>query len=442
MARELLGNEDAMRQVLRRCSPEAVALFARTGAGPRALAAEEELWEELFVRAGRRFRPAGWAAASAEGEEYRLEPSSWCAAFGASCPWTGTMRSGRTWRVHSGGLGLAAALEIAHDGDVVQLAPGLYRQHLVLARSIMLIGVNRDCVEVGSVRTEAEGAVLACLTVTGGPEEQSREHVAAVQVSTGTLRLLDCTVRGVNAVQVKSGTCHASCCDIQARHCCFEGAGELDACRLTGRAEMSLANHAGAQAVVHCRRGACRVTNCVLDGQSTDVGVWVSAGAKCEVTDSDVKAMSYGFLVEGSRSFPRVSRLKIENSRVHRCLGAGVRVEAGGLDVQLLDSEISCNAVGVSAEGWRRPILRGCQLLDCSPCRISQSPTGGGAGPGERNGKMKRPQRSGWTRGRGERSPATRLGINGCDFRCNQRAVETVTVDSISRSWELPLGVK
>ena len=46
MARELLGNEDAMRQVLRRCSPEAVALFARTGAGPRALAAEEELFPD------------------------------------------------------------------------------------------------------------------------------------------------------------------------------------------------------------------------------------------------------------------------------------------------------------------------------------------------------------------------------------------------------------
>ena len=50
MARELLGNEDAMRQVLRRCSPEAVALFARTGAGPRALAAEEELFPDTALQ--------------------------------------------------------------------------------------------------------------------------------------------------------------------------------------------------------------------------------------------------------------------------------------------------------------------------------------------------------------------------------------------------------
>ncbi|MGH3325809.1 MAG: hypothetical protein ACRDOV_15480, partial [Streptomyces sp.] len=60
---------------------------------------------------------------------------------------TGTSR----WRRRTGEYAsLAAALEVATDGDVLTVAPGTYRENLVLERTVTLRGPERA--GSGSVR--------------------------------------------------------------------------------------------------------------------------------------------------------------------------------------------------------------------------------------------------------------------------------------------------
>ena len=123
-------------------------------------------------------------------------------------------------------------------------------------------------------------------------------------------------------------------------------------------------------------------------------------------------------------------------------------MEETGVHVQLIDTEMLYNAVGVVAEGWHHPEMRGCHLQDRAPPRpviagleaghkateSSGKPRAGQWGKGRR-GAVRRAGRTG-----GEPLRTTRLGIEGCEFRCNQRAVEVVTRDGIASCWSLPLG--
>ena len=150
-----------------------------------------------------------------------------------------------------------------------------------------------------------------------------------------------------------------------------------------------------------------------------------------------------------------------------------MHLESTGLDVQILESEISSNVVGVLAEGWRQPERHGCCLRDRAassrPMRLSPSGMGkrvgddwkvrnarhrrlkiaspravaarksvsgqsgegvggGGVGDGDSDG------------GGGGKGGETKVCIEGCDFHHNQRAVQVVSNDMIASHWTVPLN--
>lgn len=129
-------------------------------------------------------------------------------------------------------------------------------------------------------------------------------------------------------------------------------------------------------------------------------------------------------------------------------------MESTGVDVEMMDSEVCRNMVGILAEGWRRPELRGSNLRDLGasarPCAFASSRRsvrrpGGKVLVARCEGR--RAMSADAQRGRakcshgGEREGAdTKLSIEGCDFNRNQRAVEVVTHSNISSYWCLPLG--
>ena len=289
---------------------------------------EEELWEHHAARSGTRHRPQNWAASAAEGQEDDLQPESW---HRACCDFLKFLRSaipagGKTLRVCCGGLTLQDALALAENGDVVELAPGAYQQQIVLSRAITLVGAHRDCVEIGGVRVspEAGGVVIASLTIasrspsrqlTSAGESADEAAPPALHVIAGETHVMNCNIRGEKGILALGGVCKVSCCDIQVQQCCFCGTGELADCRLEGHKELTSGNDFGADTVLSLQSGYSTVKNCVVHGHGVDVGVWLHAGAKCEVEDSDIKALSYGVLVESSRSHAEVSRLMLHNCR-------------------------------------------------------------------------------------------------------------------------------
>jgi hypothetical protein len=335
-------HEDVMRKALRLCAPGTVLRFGTTSRDNRALAREEALWEALFVRAGARFRPSGvWAAAAAAATDDELAPGSWWEAFRdyVRHPSVGSLvlnpgPSKRRLRVASGALALHQALERAESGDVIELAPGVYPQCITLSRAITLVGDCRDCVQVGSVLTEVDGVTLARLTILGTVQTSTEAEAAggmpvmqpAVCVSAGSARVYDCNLRGAWGIEVEAGACHVFCCDIEAQHACFRGAGEIDACRLEICAPASAVALPGTevQAALVFRTGKSRLANCLVEGGSD--GVHVQSGASCQIRDCDIQAKNCGVSVQGSRNAQDCAHLLLQNSRcaharsIFRCL--------------------------------------------------------------------------------------------------------------------------
>ncbi len=54
------------------------------------------------------------------------------------------------------------------------------------------------------------------------------------------------------------------------------------------------------------QQGASRVTNCLVDGNSTTVGLWVRSKARCEVQDCDIKANEKGMMLKQSGRYNKI----------------------------------------------------------------------------------------------------------------------------------------
>lgn len=151
-----------------------------------------------------------------------------------------------------------------------------------------------------------------------------------------------------------------------------------------------------------------------------------------------------------------------------------MHLENTGFNVQILESEISSNVVGVLAEGWRRPERHGCCLRDRAissrPTRLSPSGMGkrvgdnwkqrnerhrrlkiasplavaarksatGQSGEGAGGGGVEDGDSDGGGGGKG--GGETKVCIEGCHFRHNQRAVQVVSNDMIASHWSVPLN--
>ncbi|MFD8641187.1 right-handed parallel beta-helix repeat-containing protein [Streptomyces zaomyceticus] len=225
---------------------------------------------------------------------------------------TGTSR----WRRRTGEYpSLAAALEAAGDGDVLTVAPGTYRENLVVRRAITLRGPEGA---IGSVRiAPPDGVPLtlrASVTVQDIHIEGQDVAAPALLVEDGTPELLDLRIMTRSAAGIEV-------------------------------------------------RGAARPTvrRCTVDNPA-GVGIAVLDGAggvfeECEV----VSAGQAGVSVRGG-AHPR-----LERCRVHHTSGAGIAVTGEGSGLE----GVGCEVYEIKGAGLQIAARASAHLTDSSVHRTS-----------------------------------------------------------------------
>ncbi|MFD0077276.1 right-handed parallel beta-helix repeat-containing protein [Streptomyces sp. NPDC127166] len=225
---------------------------------------------------------------------------------------TGTSR----WRRRTGEYpSLAAALEAAGDGDVLTVAPGTYRENLVIRRAVTLRGPEGG---VGSVRiAPPDGVPLtlrASVTVQDLHIEGQDVAAPALLVEDGTPELLDLRIMTRSAAGIEV-------------------------------------------------RGAARPTvrRCTVDNPA-GVGIAVLDGAggvfeECEV----VSAGQAGVSVRGG-AHPR-----LERCRVHHASGAGIAVSGEGSGLE----GVGCEVYEIKGAGLQIAARASAHLTDSSVHRTS-----------------------------------------------------------------------
>ncbi|WP_329406902.1 right-handed parallel beta-helix repeat-containing protein [Streptomyces sp. NBC_00704] len=221
---------------------------------------------------------------------------------------TGTSR----WRRRTGEYAsLAAALEAAAEGDVLTIAPGTYRENLVVQRSVTLRGPEGS---PGSVRlAPADGVPLtvrASAVVQDLHVEGQDAAAPAVLVEEGAPELLDLRIvtRSSAGVEVRGGARPT------VRRCTVDnpagigiavvdgGGGVFEECEIVAAGQAGVAVRGGA----HPRLERCRVhhtsgaglsatgDNSALEAVGCEIyeirgsGVQVTARATAHLTDCDV----------------------------------------------------------------------------------------------------------------------------------------------------------
>ncbi|MCX4986675.1 right-handed parallel beta-helix repeat-containing protein [Streptomyces sp. NBC_00250] len=225
---------------------------------------------------------------------------------------TGTSR----WRRRTGEYpSLAAALEAAGDGDVLTIAPGTYRENLVVRRAVTLRGPEGA---IGSVRiAPPDGVPLtlrASVTVQDLHIEGQDVAAPALLVEDGTPELLDLRIMTRSAAGIEV-------------------------------------------------RGAARPTvrRCTVDNPA-GVGIAVLDGAggvfeECEV----VSAGQAGISVRGG-AHPR-----LERCRVHHASGAGIAVTGEGSGLE----GVGCEVYEIKGAGLQIAARATAHLTDSSVHRTS-----------------------------------------------------------------------
>uniref|UniRef100_A0AAU2VDZ8 Right-handed parallel beta-helix repeat-containing protein n=1 Tax=Streptomyces sp. NBC_00003 TaxID=2903608 RepID=A0AAU2VDZ8_9ACTN len=225
---------------------------------------------------------------------------------------TGTSR----WRRRTGEYAsLAAALEAAGDGDVLTVAPGTYRENLVLRRSVTLRGPEGA---VGSVRiAPADGVALtvrASATVRDLYLEGQDAAAPALLVEDGAPELLDLRVVTRSAVGIEV-------------------------------------------------RGGARPTvrRCTVDNPG-GVGIGVFDGAGGVFEECEVVAAGQSGVSVHSGGHPR-----LERCRVHHSGGAGLAVSGEGSGLEAL----GCEVYEIKGAGVQIASRASAHLTDCTVHRTS-----------------------------------------------------------------------
>ncbi|MES9523649.1 right-handed parallel beta-helix repeat-containing protein [Streptomyces capoamus] len=221
---------------------------------------------------------------------------------------TGTSR----WRRRTGEYAsLAAALEAAADGDVLTIAPGTYRENLVVQRTVTLRGPDGS---PGSVRiAPVDGVPLtvrASAVVQDVHVEGQDAAAPAVLVEDGTPELTDLRIvtRSAAGIEVRGGarpTVRRCTVDNPAGIgvAVLDGAGGVfEGCEVVAAGQAGVAVHGGA----HPRLERCRVhhasgTGLTVTGEHSSLeavgcevyevrgsGVQVAQRATAHLTDCDV----------------------------------------------------------------------------------------------------------------------------------------------------------
>jgi nitrous oxidase accessory protein NosD len=225
---------------------------------------------------------------------------------------TGTSR----WRRRTGEYpSLAAALEAAGDGDVLTVAPGTYRENLVVRRAVTLRGPEGSA---GSVRiAPADGVPLtvrASATVRDLHVEGQDTAAPALLVEDGTPELMDLRIVTRSAVGLEV-------------------------------------------------RGAARPTvrRCTIDNPA-GVGIGVLDGAGGVFEECEVVCAGQSGVSVHSGAHPR-----LERCRVHHASGAGLSVTGEGSGLEA----IGCEVYEIKGTGVQIASRAGAHLTDSSVHRTT-----------------------------------------------------------------------
>ena len=217
------------------------------------------------------------------------------------------------WRRRTGEYAsLSAALEAASDGDVLTVAPGTYRENLVLERTVTVRGPERS--SSGSVRiAPADGVALTLRAPASVQDLQIEGQDAAVP-----------------AVLVE------------------DAAPELTGLRVMTRSASGIEVRGGARPTVR---------RCVVDNPA-GLGLSLTGGAggiyeECEVVAAGQSGIS---VRDGAR--PR-----LERCRVHHAAGAGLSLQGEGTSAEAVGCEVyEIKGSGVRVAARASGYLTGCQV--------------------------------------------------------------------------------
>ncbi|WP_175409623.1 right-handed parallel beta-helix repeat-containing protein [Streptomyces sp. TRM64462] len=241
------------------------------------------------------------------------------------------------WRRRTGEYAsLAAALEAAGDGDVLTIAPGTYRENLVLSRAVTLRGTDGA---VGSVRiAPADGVPLtvrASATVRDLHVEGQDAAAPALLVEDGTpellaLRIVTRSAAGVEVRGAARPTVRRVTVDNPAGVgiAVLDGAGGVfEECEVVAAGQAGVSVHGGA----HPRMERCRVHH--------------ASGAGLSVTGEN-------------------SGLEALGCEVYEIRGSGVRI-AGRASAHLTDSSVHrTSADGITLDTDAVLTLSDCDIHD------------------------------------------------------------------------------
>lgn len=255
----------------------------------------------------------------------------------------------------SGHRSLAEAVAAAPEGAVVSVAPGTYTEPLVLRRAITITAEEgpgtvriapREGVAVVLAGPPSAAAQLSGITVQGAPGV-----VAAVLVTSGALRLTECTVAGAgwSAVLVRDeGAVHAGDCTLTAP----AGAGVVVSSPVGSSVSLSRITGVGTTAVVVAGDGVLDLTATRIDDPAGN-GVFVHERGRLTLSRTSVTGAGKPAVAVEQDGALTASDLEVTDAA-----GVGLYL-ASSSSVQIDGAGIGpCGAAGVHVDQACRPQLR------------------------------------------------------------------------------------
>lgn len=329
---------------------------------------------------------------------------------------SGITTGGRVERVSTRGWGrhrsIGAAVRAAKDGTLITVAPGVYRERLVLDRSVTIVAedgggaVELACPDGPALAVRSGTATVRGLTVRG-----ARPDAVAVEVTAGQLTMDDTVVTG-GSVEVSGGASvtlrrcvvsDAALTGLAARDGARVAAHDLRVERVDGvgiaagggaRLELSRAVlHAVTSVGVRVGDNATALLEHCDIGHAGTAGVEVTGAGQAHLRDTTVHDLpGDGVHVRDGAPFPAgwwqplpplkvpdagtgdagaVGGVRLERCRVSRTEGAGIRL---GGTAQLLASDCQverAGTAGVLAADRSRAELTDARITDSAQTALA-----------------------------------------------------------------------
>eukprot|EP00960_Hanusia_phi_P048878 759214-Hanusia_phi.AAC.2 len=391
-------DDDALGKVMEHCNMFDILLCIGLCRRTRMICSSVELWRKKNVECGSR-RCRCWLT-----EEYETEANIEAEIYSArqlcmqyfKC----NIFNGRRWlEVKEGSEGLSKALNMLHQYSVLLLHPGHYSGTWKLEANTIIIGLSREGVILHKVLVLGDNVVINNVTIGTSHERgnQSTDHDFSLHCQHRGAIIRNCDIKGDEGLQSEEDSrCLVENCNFETKHTAFKGNGVIKDSMISQQICQNQP-YQKTPAIIFYGQGN-QLTSSMVNGNF--ISVLASAGSHCEVCQSNIKAGTYGILVNGSKK--KGTTLTICETWVHGCNGAGIYVK-GSAAGDIEETNVSKNLIGILVEGWNLPYMKDHRITD------KQTKT----------------------------RPRPSINLSGCTLMENRRNIETISKDHISRLWEL-----